>query len=173
MADASQRYDRDDRTRGYYDYTDPTLNAKNMVESAVGRIDDLREAEIKRIDQLMALREAHAEKIRELESNRLNAIRQVDVLASQTLAASLERAVQALATNTARDAETLRSLVTAAAQTVAAQRQVDQTFMTERIASLEKASYRGEGGGQGRRDLWGWIIAALAIGVAIATLIKH
>ncbi len=135
---------------------DPTSNVLSLVEAAVRRIDDmrvaetrrtddLREAESRRIDQQADLRAMYHEKLAVAESGRIDAIRQVDVLASHTNASSVAAAVSALAATTATNAETLRNALNSTATTIAKQTSDTVSQITERIAALEKSSYTGEG----------------------------
>jgi hypothetical protein len=142
---------------------DPTENVIALTEKANERQDDLRNSIVelmkenaRRIEQLgiqrgeylqklSDIRAEHAKEILALETNRLNAIRQVDVLAVSTAAERAQQAIQALATTTSTNAENLRVLVTSTAATIAAQTTATVAAMTERIAALEKSSYIGAG----------------------------
>ena len=113
---------------------DPTANVIALNEAAQKRQDDLREAEGRRIDQALkhveemaSLREHHAWELRESEAKRLDANRQVDVLAVQTLATSTRALADSIAAQTAN---TVSGLV-------------------DRLAALEKSSYTGAGKGEG------------------------
>jgi hypothetical protein len=130
-----------------------------LQEAGAKRQDDLRGLNDRRIDaeirvlaaqldgleKRMVLRAEHAKEIRLLESDRLEKIRQVDVLAGNTAADRALVAIQTLATTQAAAAETLRSMVTTTATTIAAQNAETVSQMTQRIAQLEKSSYEGAG----------------------------
>jgi hypothetical protein len=142
---------------------DPTQNVIALTEAANLRQDDLRrennarvDVEVRRLEQLSALRAehsktlihlhaVHSKELSALESNRLNAIRQVDVLAVNTAADRAAAAIQALAATTAANADNLRNALTATAATIATQTAGIVTAITERIAALEKSSYEGKG----------------------------
>jgi len=142
---------------------DPTANVLQLVEAANRRQDDLRSAQNELIreqnratKELMDVHAAHqaevarlrAEHIKELgamESNRLNAIRQVDVTAVRTEADRSLGAIQTLAAQTATNAETLRTALVNTAQTIAASTSATVAALSERIAALEKSSYEGVG----------------------------
>ncbi len=62
---------------------DPTSNVLDLVEAAVKRQDDLRAADGRRIDEIMALHVYYAERLAEAETKRLDAIRAVDTAAVQ------------------------------------------------------------------------------------------
>lgn len=118
---------------------DPTANVIALIEAATARQDDLREETTKRIDaglihqqelakvrdecarDMADIRERHSKEIRTLESDRLDKIRQVDVLAGNTASDRSLIAIQTLATSQAAAAETLRSMVTTTAATIATQ----------------------------------------------------
>ena len=135
---------------------DPTLNVQAIVESAVKRIDDLREAscqrtddlmeaERRRVDEQMQLRADYTQKLTEAEAKRIDAMRAFDVNAVSI--ANKEAGAQAtvLANQVAASADTLRALVAATATTVAQQLAQVTTQFTERLASLEKTQYEKSG----------------------------
>jgi hypothetical protein len=190
---------------------DPTENVKALQEAGANRQDDLRELNDRRIDaeirvlaaqldgleKRMVLRAEHAKEIRLLESDRLEKIRQVDVLAGNTAADRALVAIQTLATTQAAAAETLRSMVTTTATTIAAQNAETVSQMTQRIAQLEKSSYEGagkqavadpmqaqmfakmdtvlqtlandSGQGTGAKNMWGYVVGGFSfVGMLIA-----
>lgn len=131
---------------------DPTANVLALVEAANRRQDDLRKlnnkrimAHIKRLDDMAELRAKHASEIAKLESDRLNAIRQVDVLAVNTAADRAAQAVATLNATTANNAETIRNAMNTTAANIAAQLANTVSAITERLAALEKLSYEGIG----------------------------
>ena len=131
---------------------DPTTNVLALVDAAVNRLDDLREAtnnkldaEIGHVKELSDLRAAHISEIRALESDRLDKIREVDVLARNTAADRAADAISALAATTATNAENIRNAMTATATAIATQTAGTVSTITERIAALEKSSYEGQG----------------------------
>jgi hypothetical protein len=87
---------------------DPTKNVLQLVEAAIQRQDDLREAEAKHIRELDAMRDAHAKEIRESESARLDAIRSVDITAVQRAAEVAATQASTLAAQVTASAEALR-----------------------------------------------------------------
>lgn len=153
---------------------DPTKNVLDLTAAAERRADDLRLLNDRRIDaeiRVLAvqmeglerrsiLRAEHASEIRQLETQRINAIRQVDVLAGNTAADRALIAIQTLATQTTAERETLRSLVTSSASTLAAQNAADLARINEAISALQKSSYEGAGKGTGAKNLW-FVIAAV------------
>jgi len=153
---------------------DPTVNVREMIGSAVYRMDDLRKAEATRQDDLRkaaekyieaelnhvriteSLRAEHALELSSKESERLNSIRQVDVQNTTTAATTAAAAIQTLAVNNAADAEKLRNSLTTTASAMAKQTADVATAMatqtaltvagiTERLAALEKANSEGVG----------------------------
>lgn len=124
---------------------DPTANVLSLVEAAVKRLDDLRLAEMVRVDQLAALRAEHAKELASAESKRIDAIRAVDVNA---VAVASERATQqasVLATQVTASADALRALVATTAQTMATASEKFTAQLTERLALIERAQYEGKG----------------------------
>jgi len=142
---------------------DPTRNVLDLSEAANKRQDDLRDAnnqsnskwisselarvsaELKHMEALAAVRDAHARELRESEVKRVDAIRQVDVSAAGTASDRALQAIQVLAATTTANAETLRQMVANTAQTIAAQTAATVGGIIERIANLEKSSYTGQG----------------------------
>jgi hypothetical protein len=124
---------------------DPTANVLLLVDAAVKRQDDLRAAEGRRIDDLMALRAEHAIQLSTAEAKRIDAIRVVDVNA---VAVASERATQqasVLATQVTASADALRALVAQTAQTMAAASEKFSSQLTERLSLIERAQYEGKG----------------------------
>jgi len=131
---------------------DPTENVLSLVAAANTRQDDLRaetnrryDAEIRHLREMALLRAQHNERIGELESSRLNAIRQVDVLAVSTAADRAQAAIRVLEQTTNINAEKLQGALNATATTIANQLTTLVTQITERIAALEKSAYEGAG----------------------------
>jgi len=142
---------------------DPTANVIALTTAANRRQDDLRmaereltEAKLAHVSEVLRikdncareisdLRAKHQNEIGTLESGRLNAIRQVDVLAVSTAAERAQAAIQALATVTATNADNLRNALNTTATTIAAQLSTLVGTINERIAALEKSSYEGVG----------------------------
>jgi hypothetical protein len=142
---------------------DPTRNVIALVKAESAAAKALRKADIKYNDSQHAhlreigkLRSAYAETMRVSDLDRWDKTRKVDVEAGTASAAALATAVQTLANTSDRNAETLRNLVTATAQTMAKQT-ADQALVLSaqtdslvkdinmRIAELQKASYQGVG----------------------------
>lgn len=176
---------------------DPTENVIALTEAANKRQDDLRELNNKlfdckadcletvsniRADHAKELRmqevrwseelEKRAKEIRESESNRLNAIRQVDVLAVNTAADRAAAAIQALAATTTANAENLRNALNSTATTIATQTSNTVQQITERLAALEKSSYEGKGKGEGIGATWGVLIAVAGVVISLVTVIS-
>lgn len=131
---------------------DPTENVIALTEAANRRQDDLRAAserfqaaQIAHLNATMQLRGDHAKEIRRLETERVNAIRQVDVTAVKTEADRALAAIQTLAATTATNADNLRTALTNTATTIAKQTADTVGEITTRIAALEKSSYEGLG----------------------------
>jgi len=124
---------------------DPTANVLLLVEAATKRLDDLREVEVRRMNDLAECRAACDEKLDEAEAKRLDAIRAVDASA---VAAATERATATatvLAKQVETSAETLRTLVSTTAAALAAQLTQLSNRFDERLASVERYQYEGKG----------------------------
>lgn len=138
--------------QGFSDTIDPTANVIALVEAANLRADDLREAsnrfneaQIANVANIVNIQVAHVKEMRGLDSDRLEKIRQVDILNAQASAQQLLTAVQTLAASTTQSAETLRAAVANTAVTIQTQTDRVVAGMTERITNLEKTSYTGQG----------------------------
>jgi hypothetical protein len=124
---------------------DPTTNVLSLVAAETKRADDLREAESRRIDEIMVIHSLYAEKLSVAEAKRIDAIRTVDVNA---VAIASERASQqaaVLASQVAQSAETLRILVSTTAGQVSSNLQTLSSQLSERISALEKSQYEKTG----------------------------
>jgi predicted aconitase len=79
-----------------------------------------------------------------------------------------ERAVQqaaVLQNQVSTSAEALRALVATTASTIAQQLQQITNQTTERLAAVEKAQYEGQGRGTGIKDIYGWLVGLIALGL--------
>lgn len=156
------------------DTFDPTENVKALNEASNLRQDDLRAAydrlvqeqikanrelsdikfawakeialaEARRVDDIAELRADYAAQLSAKESDRIDAIRAVDVGAVQIAQERANAQATVLANTGAASAETLRSLVaTTAAATASAQAQV-LTPLDTRLRTLEQAQSVGQG----------------------------
>lgn len=163
---------------------DPTENVKALQLASAQRQDDLRQLNDRRIDaeirilfvqvegleKRMILRAEHAKEVRQLETERVNAIRQVDVLAQNTAAERALVAIQTLATQTTAERETLRSLVTTSATTLAAQNAQDLARINEAISALQKSSYEGAGKGTGTKNTVTYVVLAVGLVMSLITI---
>lgn len=142
---------------------DPTANVLDLVQSAIKRLDDLRDADgvryaeqgsmrVQRMTELMefhrqfdesqiehveataALRAEYAERLAIAEAKRIDAIRAVDVNAVSVASQRASDQATVLATQVASSAEALRSLV---ATTAAAVAQSQQTLATSLAQSQQ------------------------------------
>jgi len=131
----------------YYDAVMGNLKDTALLRSVAEskRLDDLRGAESRRIDEQQKLVADFHEKLALAEAKRIDAIRAVDVAA---VAVASERAGQqasVLANQVAASADALRALVATTADTMAKAQNALTAQFTERIATLEKSSYTGQG----------------------------
>lgn len=135
---------------------DPTQNVLDLVDAAVTRLDDLRVAENRRIDEVLAAGMRRTDDMAELrahyegllsaaEAKRIDAIRAVDVNAVAVASERASAAASVLASQVVASADALRALVASTAATMAQQQAQLTTQFNERIAQLEKASYEGKG----------------------------
>jgi len=175
---------------------DPTANVLQLVEAAIRRQDDLRQAEKEHVAEVLrlrgvqrkhdlanvkdvaALRAAHARELREAEAGRIDAIRAVDVGAVNRAAEVAATQAATLAAQVATSAETLRNQVAAAAtaQTVALAAALEPIIKD--IADLRRAQYEALGqkaqvveSRAGTGAVAGYIIGGIGALVALVTLL--
>jgi hypothetical protein len=147
------------------------MDTVDNTNGSTKRLDEKIETLASRIDAELKLRSEHAVQLAKAESSRLDAIRSVDITA---VAIANDRAVASavvLAAQVASSAETLRTLVAQTAQTVAGQLASMSNAINDRIATLEKANYTNTGKDTGGKDVWGYIVAGIAVIVAMASFI--
>lgn len=147
--------------------SDEIENLKNMINAAVNRLDDLRNAEIYRVNDQMKLTAEYNIKLNVAEAKRIDAIRSVDVNAVSV--ANEKAAAQAivLANQVTQSAENLRSLVASTAMAQAQQLSTLTTQLTDRLSSLEKSQYEKSGSSGGMQSMWGYVFG---IGMALITI---
>lgn len=150
---------------------DPTTNVLLLVEAAVRRLDDLRIAEIRRIDEQLRDHFEHIQALSIAEAKRIDAIRAVDTGAVASASEVAREQARTLATQVSTSAETLRGLVATTASVAAAQSQQISNELTKRIGALELTQSHSTGTEGGMRDMWGWIIGAIMTLIAIATFV--
>ncbi len=135
---------------------DPTANVIALVraearrldalrDAAVKRNDDLREADSRRVSEVANLRAEYEERLRNAEAKRIDAIRAVDVNAVSVASQRASDQASVLATQVQQSAEALRTLVSTTAATVAAAQQQLGNQLSARITTLEQAQYEGKG----------------------------
>jgi|ERR1019366_1937973 hypothetical protein len=138
------------------------------------RLDEKIDGLSTRIDAELKLRSEYAVQLSIAEAKRIDAIRAVDV---QAVAVASDRAAAqalVLASQVASSAETLRTLVAATAQTVAKQLADVSSGINDRISALEKSQYENSGQSKGGKDVWGYIVAAVAVVIAVVSfLLPH
>lgn len=124
---------------------DPTENVLNLVEAAVKRLDDLREAERRHTRETMEIRAQHTRDMRLAETARIDAIRAVDVGAVNRAAEVAAQVAQTLAAQVSAVAEANRAQVSAAAtaQSIALANALEP--MQKSIDDLRRAQYEAQG----------------------------
>lgn len=124
---------------------DPTQNVLDLVEAAIKRQDDLREAEAKHARELADLRAAYDRELRQAESNRIDAIRAVDVGAVNRAAEVAATQATVLAAQLAATAEAARTQVAAAASAAVTGLAAALEPIQKDIQDLRKAQYEAQG----------------------------
>lgn len=124
---------------------DPTANVLALVAAAVRRQDDLRTAESRHVREVATLRAEYAADLRHAETERINAIRAVDVAAVQQASQVSATQASTLAAQVATSAETLRTQVAAAATAATVALAAALEPIQKDIADLRRAQYEAQG----------------------------
>jgi hypothetical protein len=142
---------------------DPTQNVLDLVDAAIRRQDDLREVEAQHIREILNLRAEYDRELREAESNRIDAIRAVDVGAVNRAAEVAATQATVLAAQLSATADASRTGLVAALEPI----QKD-------IQELRKAQYEIAGAkanvGEARQERQG-ITQGQALLVAAAGVV--
>jgi hypothetical protein len=125
---------------------DPTANVLQLVEAAIKRQDDLREAADRHVHQIAELRARYDEKLRLAETARIDAIRAVDVGAVNRAAEVSTQQASTLAVQVAQSAEALRTQVAAAATAATVALAAALEPIQKDIQDLRKTQYEQAGG---------------------------
>jgi hypothetical protein len=136
------------RTIGHNDSNgrgDPTKNVLDLVNAAIARVDDLRESETRHQTEVARLLVDRVEAMMKAESNRIDAIRAVDVDAVRK--DSMASAVQAatLAAQQTQTAEALRTQVAAAASASNVALAAALEPIIKDVSELRRAQYEAQG----------------------------
>lgn len=156
---------------------DPTANVIALNEASGKRLDDLREAQEKLaearfkhlqsiLDHLhseVRLRAEHTKDMREAESRRLDAQRQVDVLARDAAERRQQDGIRILEGTTATLRETLRADVAVTASTIATQSAARDSRFDERLSKVELALSEGRGRSTGLNFGWEKLVAFVGL----------
>ncbi len=151
---------------------DPTKNVLTYVEAAVTRLDDLREAESRRVNEQIVLRAEFAKQLNEAEAKRIDAIRAVDVNAVSVATERATAQAAVLQNQVNQSAETLRSLVESKASTLATQTAQVTGQISDRLTIVEKAQNVTSGAKDISTPMLATVIGAIAaIGASILTFL--
>ena len=157
---------------------DPTQNVLDLVEAAIKRQDDLRDAESRHVREIGKLRSDYAAELRHGETERINAIRAVDVAAVQQAAQVSATQATTLAAQVATSAETLRTQVAAAATAATVSLAAALVPIQEAIADLRRAQYEAQGRNVEKVDtrqstgaVIGYIVGGVGILSTLVTII--
>ena len=123
-----------------------------LIEAITIRQDDIRQAEIRRLDEQLINMRVQAK----AESERINALRKEDIDAvaiaseraikqAEMLATQVALNAEVLRASVAKTAETLSASVAKTAEAIATQLQQITNSLIERISALEKAQYENRG----------------------------
>lgn len=182
---------------------DPTKNVENLVAAQAAastvilnlhmqrqddlrnadnrRQDDLRQAESAHIHEIMATTSRYEDLLRQAETNRINAIRTVDVNAVAEAARVSAAQALTLANQVATSAETLRTQVSTVATATATALANALEPLQKAIEDLRKTQYQQQGekvqrteGTSNNQWLIGAVISIISIGFAVAfAIVTH
>lgn len=137
-----------------------TTRTDDLREQAVRRQDDLREAESKHRSEVDHLRDEHARELRAKETERIDAIRAVDVAAVQTAATAAEVRATTLAAQVTALAEATRTATATALKP-----------LQDQLADVTRYMYEGQGSkdrGSSSQVLLFAILGVLGTAIVIA-----
>jgi hypothetical protein len=131
---------------------DPTKNVGDILAAAVKRLDDLQAtnnertvSEITHVREVVKIHSDHHKELLAMQVAAVQSARQFDVAAVNTAADRNAREVKTLADATGLLAETLRKSVTESATAMDIRLNNMSSVLSDRLASLEKSSYTGQG----------------------------
>lgn len=124
---------------------DPTANVVAILDAAVRRQDDLRLQESAHIRELLAMRAAFDDQLSKAETQRIDAIRAVDVGAVNRAAEVSATQAATLAAQVTVSAETLRTQVSSAATAATVALAAALEPIQKDIADLRRAQYEQQG----------------------------
>jgi len=151
---------------------DPTENVRALVESGLHRQDDLREMDAKHVREILGLRSTYEDLLRKAESDRINAIRAVDVAAAGLASQVSTQQAAALAEQTRALSETLRTQVATVAAAAQASLTAALAPMQKAIDDLRQVQYQQQGQAAQKTEGKGtsqWVVTTI-VGVAAVVL---
>lgn len=170
------------RSRG-----DPSANVQQLVGNAVKYLKDLHKVTEKNYDEKLKLYVEALRRESAVETDRINALRAVDVRAVEVANDRAVKQAEVLDKNMLESAATLRESVSQTAATIATQLQQLIGPLLERIAALEKVNYENagrisatpdipkllaqlieaqnisKGSSKGMEKMWGWITGLIIL----------
>lgn len=142
---------------------DPTQNVLDLVNAAIKRQDDLRDAESRHVREMAALRAEYASDLRKAETERINAVREID-----------QAAVHRAAEVSAAQAVTMANQVATLAQSTASGLAAALEPMRIAIEDLRRSQYEAQGGrskiGETRLNV-GSLLGGLAVAISLIGLL--
>ena len=124
---------------------DPTANVIANLETAIRRQDDLRENDTAHLKELMELHAHYEDILRIKESERIDAIRSVDVAAVASAAKDSSQVAATLATQVATSADALRNQVEITKTATAAALSAALEPIQKDVSELRRIQYEQAG----------------------------
>jgi len=178
-------------TNGHGGDSDPTKNVLDLVNAAIARVDDLRESETRHQAEVARLLTERVESMMKAESNRIDAIRAVDVDAVQKAASAMAVQANNIAAQQVQLAETLRTQVSDTAVLSETRLAAGLSPIVRDVAELQKRAYEAQGqktqivetqAKGGSTSSWmglavaacvGFLSVLLAVGAVIISVLSH
>jgi len=149
------------------DNQDPSANVILLVGNATKYLEEMhKQFEVYYNQKLEQTRES-IEKSSVAESKRIDSNRDDD---RKAVGVANDRAAEqaaVLAAAVATNAETLRASMAKTAETLALQLQQVTDSLADRLKIVENKQYENAGSNKGGRDMWGWIVSAILLIIAI------
>ena len=153
-------------------WTDPTVNVQALVEAAMKRQDDLREAERYHVREIMSLRAQHYSELRQAEADRINAIQTRSDLTVQRAAEVQAAQAQTLANQVATTADAFRASLAAALAPIMASIEDLRRAQYETQGQRQQVVETREVHGESRLNL-GTVLTIILAAAAVITLVLY
>lgn len=153
--------------------SDPSANVILFVGNVAKYLEDLHKISVESMERQLAAAVNSSRRERELETDRINALRAVDVEAVKVANQMAIKQAEVLANQMAENAEALRSSMAKQAETLATQLQQVTKSLDDRLKIVEQKQYENAGSNQGKGAMWGWVVGGIVLIISIVSIILN